>query len=161
MNRTENNMFAVFLIVVASMVFFLLSLAVVWLAYGEDGVQMMLLVSGAIAVVVVGVLILIVLQLVFAWITNLNTRNFIAAQQSNDNSDVEKMRALREALRGEREATTHRARADFYDTQRVHKLVEQRSRLLMAPQREEQPAATAWDFEDDEDTEDAEYQVLE
>lgn len=152
----SNKAAATFLTVVACMVFFLITTAITFGVYGSEGVQVVLLITGAMVVIVVIAGLIMLIQLVGSYQSNRTVQNFIAAQQSNDDSDVAKFGALREIYRGQREENGHRAKADLYDTQRVHRLAEQRAKLLMAPGEPE--ANNDWATDDDEI--DAEYEVF-
>lgn len=103
MSDGTRKIFGLLGIIVVVVIFFWSMLGIVAFVNGKDGVQTLITWTGHVAVVAVIVVIVIAVQIVNAWMTNLNTRNFIAMQQSNDNSDVAKFGALKELARGDRE----------------------------------------------------------
>lgn len=160
MLQDESRTAVTFLIIVACMIFFLLLTGLVFLAYGGEGVQSMLMGSAIVGGVILVIVAVIVTQLVGAYTSNLVASRFIAAQQSNDNSDVAKFKALGELYKTQRIDATYSAKSAYDDERRIHKLVEQRTRLLASQPQEAEPVS-AWDFEDEDEDINAEYQVLE
>ena len=150
MSSTERNMWAVFGIVAAVMVFFLLLSGIVYLANGIEGLRALLTASGYIAALIIIVILVSGIQIVGAWISNLNSRNFIAAQQSNDDSDVAKFNALKESLRGDREYQKD-----------VRRQALPMAKMLAKPTETEPAMANTWYTDDDDEDVDADYQVLE
>lgn len=103
MSDGTRKIFGLLGIIVVVVIFFWSMLGIVAFVNGKDGVQTLITWTGHVAIVAVIVVIVIAVQIVNAWMTNLNTRNFIAMQQSNDDSDVAKFGALQEIARGDRE----------------------------------------------------------
>ncbi len=103
MNENNQNRFATAIMVIASMVFILLMIGIVGIAYGLEGIQYLLPILGVVAGLAVMLFFVIVTMLVVAYIFNLANRNDRAAQESNDRADVAKFNALREGMRADRE----------------------------------------------------------
>ena len=103
MSDGTRKIFGMLGILVVIVIFFWSMLGIVAFVNGKDGVQTLITWTGHIAIVAVIAGVVIIVQLVNAWMTNLNTKNFIAMQQSNDDSDVAKFGAIKESLRADRE----------------------------------------------------------